>query len=55
VRGPLQPSVTSRSTGQDLFILLQCCCSNRGHTMEFYFVMMLNTSFLDDFGDVGNI
>jgi hypothetical protein len=23
--------------------------------MDFYFVMMFNTSLLDDFGDVGNI
>jgi hypothetical protein len=29
VRGPLQPCI--RSTGQDFFNLLLCCCSSRGH------------------------
>jgi hypothetical protein len=36
VKGPLQPSI--RSTGQDFFNLLLCCCSDRGH--EVVYVMM---------------
>jgi hypothetical protein len=40
VRGPLQPLI--RSTGQDFYNLLLCCCSNKGHKIVLLCICILS-------------